>query len=124
MAPGGRVIVPQENYVAHGDTFDPARPLVLWPYTNMSDPRFQWGKIYIQMRQDCSLSSKQHFGVLNKKGWCAYALNNEIFLKRHSYIPDAEYPDYDSSAEFFTMPGFAEVETLSPMTDIAPRGLR
>lgn len=124
MAPGGRAIIPQEPYVAHGsekgESFDPARPLVLWQYTNMADPRFIWGEKYIQMKEDSACESKQKIGVLNKAAWMAYVLNGDLFLKKHDYDAEAEYPDYKCNAEFFTMPGFLEMETFSPLKRVAP----
>ena len=124
MAPEGRAIIPQEPYVPHGaepgGTFVPARPLVLWPFTKMNDSRFMWGEKYIQFSEDSSIDSKLKFGILNKQEWMAYTLNGELFIKKHPYIKDTQYPDYNCNAEFFTMPGFLELETLSPLKRIAP----
>jgi len=124
MAPEGRAIIPQEPYVAHGsevgESFDPARPLVLWQYTNMADPRFIWGEKYIQMREDSSIDCKQKIGILNKQGWAAYALKGDLFVKKHDYIVDAEYPDCNCNSEYFTMPGMLEMETFSPLKRVAP----
>ena len=121
MAPEGRAIIPQEPYLDHGDgSFGPARPLVLWPYTNMADSRFTWGEKYIQMREDSNFESKQKVGLLNKQGWAAYALKGDLFLKKYDYDADAEYPDYNCNSEFFTMPGMLEMETLSPLKCVAP----
>ncbi|MDD5726960.1 MAG: hypothetical protein PHV59_00210 [Victivallales bacterium] len=124
MAPGGRAIIPQEPYVRHGtnggESLAPARPLVLWQYTKMADPRFIWGDKYIQLKEDSSRPSKQKIGLLNKPGWAAYALNGDLFLKKQGYCADAVYPDYNCNAEFFTMPGFLEMETLSPLKRIVP----
>jgi hypothetical protein len=121
MAPEGRAIIPQEPYLAHGDgSFGPARPLVLWPYTNMADPRFNWGEKYIQMKEDSNFDSKQKVGLLNKLGWAAYALKGDLFLKKYDYDADADYPDYNCNSEFFTMPGMLEMETLSPLKRVAP----
>ncbi len=124
MAPEGRAIIPQEPYVAHGseanESFAPARPLVLWQFTKMSDPRFIWGDKYIQFKEDSKIDSKQEIGILNKQAWMAYSLNGDLFLKKQDYCENAEYPDYNCNAEFFTMPGFLEMETFSPLECIAP----
>lgn len=124
MAAGGRAIIPQEAYIPHGDgpgeTFQPARNLVIWPFTFMGDPRFQWGTEYIQMSQNDVIESKQKIGMDSTIGWAAYALNDEVFIKKFDYIENAIYPDSGCNCEFFTMPGFLEVETLSPLTDLQP----
>ncbi len=124
MEAGGRAIIPQESYIPHGagpdETFLPARSIVLWPFSFMGDPRYKWGTKYIQMSQDDSIESKQKIGMDNTLGWAAYALNDEVFIKKFDYIADALYPDDGCNCELFTMPGFLEVETLSPLAEIEP----
>ena len=122
MAPGGRAIIPQEEYKSHPENLVPARPLVLWHFTKMNDPRFIWGERYIQVKQDDSYPSKQKIGVSNTKGWAAYCLEDVVFLKRYSYEEGAIYPDMGCNAEFYTEPGFLEIESLSPLTRLVPGG--
>ena len=43
VANGGRVVIPQEPFVSHDDDLTPARPVVLWKFTDMADPRWRWG---------------------------------------------------------------------------------
>ena len=52
MAAGGRALIPQEPFVEHGVSFTPARPVVLWRFSRMNDPRFTGGDRLIQFRQD------------------------------------------------------------------------
>ena len=120
MAPGGRVLVPQEDYIPHPDVLTPARPLVLWHFTRMNDPRFTWGDRLIQMREDSRINSKQKFGVRNAQGWAAYYLGQDLFLKTIALIPGGTYPDWGCNCEFFTMPGFLEVESLGPLVKLEP----
>ncbi len=87
---------------------------------DMSDPRFTWGQKYIQMREDPSINVKQKIGALNTKGWAAYLLNGEAFIKHFPYQAGATYPDLNCNCEFYTEPGFLEVETLGPLAQIAP----
>jgi len=121
MAPGGRAIFPQEPYKPHPDYLLPARPLVLWHYTDMADPRWTWGKKYFQLRQDPKAATKQKVGILNTLGWAAYTLNNELFLKRFPFDRKATYPDFNCNNETYTDPNILEVETLGPMTRLAPQ---
>lgn len=124
MAEGGRLVVPQEPFVPHGEkegeSFLPARPLVLWKFTNMADPRFTFGTNYVQMRQDDSFPTKQKIGMCNTLGYSMYTLGNETMVKWFDYKEDVEYPDMGCNCEFFTMPGFLEMEALGPMKVIAP----
>jgi hypothetical protein len=120
MAPGGRAVIPQEEFRPHPDDLTPARPLVLWHFTRLSDPRFTWGDRLIQVREDASVDSRQKFGLLNSRGWAAYELGGDVFLKTVPLLPNATYPDMGCNCEFFTMPGFLEIETLGPLVRIEP----
>ncbi len=120
MAAGGRALIPHEPFVEHGVSFDPARPLVLWQFTRMDDPRYSWGDRLIQFRYDASQPTKQKFGLANKQGWAAYHLGQQLFVKTFDYQDGKTYPDYGCNCEFFTMPGFLEVESLGPMTRLDP----
>ncbi len=55
MAPGGRAIYPQEPYISHTEYLLPARPMVLWHYTDLSDPRFQLGDRFLRLSTDDAL---------------------------------------------------------------------
>ncbi|UCE99473.1 MAG: hypothetical protein JSV82_10010 [Planctomycetota bacterium] len=122
MAPTGRIILPQEPYRPHPDYLLAARPLVLWHFTDMSDPRWTWGEKYIQLRQDLTAKTKEKVGLLNKQGWGAYYLNGQLFVKRYPYNPDATYPDYGCNTETFTDGDMLEFETLGPLAKIPAKG--
>jgi hypothetical protein len=126
VAPGGRVILPQEPYQAHGQkgNFLPARPLVLWPYTDMSDLRWRWGKNYIQLHADEALAHPQKIGIYNSHGWGAYERKLEGDLLVIFTQPDlrgaSAYPDYGSNFETYTAKEFQELETLGPTERLEP----
>jgi hypothetical protein len=120
MASGGRAIYPQEDYAPHPDCLVPARPLVLWHFTDMSDPRWTWGARYIQFRQDPSATTKQKVGLLNTKGWAAYLVGGDVLVKRYPYEPGAVYPDMGVNTETYSDPDMLEVETLGAFTRIEP----
>lgn len=120
LAPNGRAIIPQEPYGAGNDFLLPARSLALWHYTTMNDPRWKWGKKYIQAKQDPALATEQKIGLLNKQGWIAYALHGELLIKKFAYEPNAVYPDYGSNNETYISQGFLEVETLGPLVTLPP----
>lgn len=117
-----RAIIPQEPFVAHGDTFLPARPLVLWPFTDMSDPRWTWGKHYVQLQQMPEQEAPQKVGFLNQQGWAACTIGDELFIKKYAYDPSSQYTDMGVNTEVFTNGDILEVETLGPLERIAPGG--
>jgi hypothetical protein len=120
MAPGGKAVIPQEEYRGHPECLVPARPVVLWHFTKMNDPRFVWGEKYIQMKEDSSSKTKQKFGICNSRQWAAYVLGDLVFLKKSPYGKGAEYTDMGCNQEFYTEAGFLEIESLSPYTEVAP----
>jgi hypothetical protein len=120
MAQGGRAIYPQEDFIRHSDLLTPARPIVLWHYTNMSDPRWTWGPRYIQLRQDPKATGPQKVGMLNTKGWAAYLLGGDAFIKHYPCVPTAAYADMGCNTETYTDANILEVETLGPLTSLDP----
>ncbi|MFI5192814.1 MAG: hypothetical protein ACHQD7_02120 [Chitinophagales bacterium] len=122
LAPGGRAIIPQEPF-GEGDAYLlPTRSLALWSYTGMNDPRWIWGNKYIQAKQDDSLPAEQKIGIMNKQGWAAYCLNDDVLIKQFRFDPEAEYPDFGSNNEIYINGKFLEMETLGPWMNIPPQG--
>jgi hypothetical protein len=120
MNGGGEAIFPQEPYRAWSEYLLPARPLVLWHYTNLSDPRWTIGKKYIRLKSDEKLEEPQKVGLLNKQGWAAYLRRETLFVKRAGYVEGATYPDYNSNFETYTAGSFIEVESLAPLQRLEP----
>jgi hypothetical protein len=120
MNGGGEAIFPQEPYRAWSEYLLPARPLVLWHYTNLSDPRWTFSRKYIRLRSDEDLSEPQKIGLLNKQGWAAYLRRETLFVKRARYLEGATYPDYGSNFETYTAGSFIEIETLGPLQRLEP----
>jgi hypothetical protein len=119
-APGGLAIVPQEPYIDPDDYLLPIRPVVLWAYTKMDDLRYHWGEKFILAKYDSNDMSETKIGVLNKQKWAAFYLNEDLFIKRFDYFPDVLYPDYGCNNEIYINGNFLEVESLGPLTKIAP----
>lgn len=115
MHAGGTIILPQEPYRSHDDYLQPARPLVFWHYTKLSDPRWTIGDKYIQLRVVADMKESQKVGLANKQGWAAYRSGSILFVKHFAYQDGATYPDYGSNNEIYTAGPFAEIETLGPL---------
>lgn len=120
MAEGTVGIIPQEPYQPWEENFLPVRPLTLWGYTKMQDPRWTWGDKYITLKQNPKSNSKQKIGVLNSAGWIAGYNNGEIFIKRYGYVSDFEYPDFGCNTEMYTDSDILELETLGPLVILEP----
>jgi hypothetical protein len=113
----GRAILPQEPF---SDALLPVRPLGLWGYTNMTDPRWRWGAKFIQLNCDPAAATPQKFGLGNKQGWAAYYRDGQVFLKRVAFDPAAAYPDFGCNIECYTNGDMLEVESLGPLIKLAP----
>lgn len=120
MRGGGTVIIPQEPYGPHPEHLLPARTLVVWPYTDMSDARFRFGRKLILVRSDARAAGPQKIGVGNKRGWAAYLVGETLFVKRFGYEDGASYPDAGCNNEVFTAGSFIELESLSPLNALEP----
>jgi hypothetical protein len=118
----GRAIIPQEPYGAGNDFLLPARSMALWSYTDMKDPGWIWGRKYIQADPGKSAGAGQKIGVLNKQGWSAYTLEENMFIKIFPFDPTVTYPDYGCNNEIYFNDRFLEMETLGPLVKIAPEG--
>jgi hypothetical protein len=121
MAQGGTAIIPLPPRGPHAENLLPASHLVLWAYTDLSDPRWTWGQKYILLRQEPQAEAYQKVGASVPDGWAAYARDGRLFVKRFAYIRGAAYPDLGSSVETFTNAEFLELETLGPLVSLAPQ---
>ena len=96
------------------------RLISVWPYDDMTDSRINWGNKYITVYADKNAAGPFKIGTNNQSGWAAYLNNGQLFVKHFTHFEDEEYPDYGCSFETYTCPEFLELETLSPLKDVAP----
>lgn len=113
--PGGVAILPQ---TVEDTGVLPNRSLVLWTYTNLSDPAVKFGKSYILV--NATMQEPFKVGFSNPRGWQAYWWNGVLFVKRTQYEANADYFDFGSSNECYCGDQFLELETLSSITTIEP----
>lgn len=129
LAPWALTMMAQGGWGVHGfpprgthpEALAPTNPLVMWAFTHLNDPRWTLTRKYLALRQDRENPVPQKLGAYNRHTWGAYLLNFELFLKRYEAIagPSA-YPDYGCTFETFTNEDILELETLGPMTTLAP----
>lgn len=122
MAPGGVAILPLPPRGPHPEFLLPTSTLSIWPYTNLSDPRWTLGERYILLRQDPNNASPQKIGVFASDGWVAYANHNSLFIKQVPLQFEGIYPDMGVNFEVFTNEAMLEVESLGPIESIPPKG--
>lgn len=121
MRPGGVVVIPNEPFAPHApDRLLPVRTMALWSYTQLHDPRFSWGSDSLRIAVDEIHASPQKIGILNRTGECRYELPDVAFVKKHSFEPGASYPDFGVNTEIYSEGSFVEIETLGPLSTVAP----
>ncbi|MGD2050024.1 MAG: hypothetical protein PVH03_11020 [Chloroflexota bacterium] len=120
LASSGVAIVPLPPRGPHPENLRPTSALTLWAYTDMSDPRWTWGRQYLLLHQDPEANTPQKIGLHDSDGWAAYARNGHLFVKTFDYQQDVAYPDFNSTVEVFTDAQILEVETLGPLVELAP----
>jgi hypothetical protein len=120
MAQGGTVISGFPPRGHHPQNLEATNPLVMWAYTDLSDPRWKFTRKYLTLRQDPSNSDAQKLGMFNRNTWAAYVRNDQVFVKRTTADPTKPYPDFGCSFETFTNNEFLEIETLGPLTNLTP----
>lgn len=115
MAPGGVAVTGFPPRGTHPADLSPSNPLVMWPFTDLSDPRWRFLKKYLALRQDPRMTAPQKLGHFNPKTWGAYFLNGDLFIKRYTADPELRYPDFGCSFEIFTNAKILELETMGPL---------
>ncbi len=121
MAPGGVGIHGFPPRRPYAEALAVTSPLVMWAYTDFTDPRWKLLRRYLVLRQDPDIAAPQKAGAFNRQTWGAYLLNGEVFVKGcEAHGPIGAYADNGCSFETFTNADFLELETLGPIATLAP----
>jgi hypothetical protein len=120
MAPGGVGVTGFPPRGTHPEMLAPTNPLVMWAFTDFSDPRWTITRKYLCLRQDPSLPAPNKAGLFNERTWGAYFANGQLFVKQYAANAAARYPDMGCSFEIFANGTTLELETLGPLTRLAP----
>lgn len=127
MRPGGRALVPID--IGDPTAFFDTRSLILWSYTKVADPRYQFGDRLVQVDQakvapapatPGRRADESKIGVDTMQGWAAYLRGDLLYVKRFPHEPGAPYADGGATVEIYSSAEFIEVENLSPLTTLKP----
>lgn len=119
MKPGGIEIIPQPPMGRHPQDLLPNRGIVLWPYTDLTDPRWHLGRSFFTLRQSEGFPPTK-LGLSHREKWIAYVIEDTIFLKTFDHVLGAVYPDGGCNFETFSNSEMLEIESLSPLASLAP----
>jgi len=119
MKAGGVEIIPQPRLGEHPRDLLPNRGMVLWPYTDLSDPRWHLGREFFTLRQSEGFLPTK-IGLAHREKWIAYVIEDSLFIKTFEHVTGAVYPDGGCNFETFTNDEMLEIESLSPLAALAP----
>lgn len=118
LQPGGLEIIPQPPLGEHPHDLLPNRGMVIWAYTDLSDPRLTLGRKYWLLRSADYPPFK--IGLAHRQKWIAYVLGDSLFIKTFTFEPGAQYPDGGCNFETFTNKEMLEIESLGPLVNLKP----
>lgn len=120
MAENGTGITGFPPRGTHEKVLSPTNPLVMWAYTDFSDPRWKFTKKYLMLKMDPKAAAPQKTGLFNANTWGAYLLGSDLFIKTTTASDPADHPDFGCSYETYSSNEFLEMETLSALKTLAP----
>lgn len=119
LPPGGVVGLPLAAGRAEAEGLAPNRFLALWPYTRWNDPRFHFTPDALLL-DALPGDGPAKVGSFVHSGWLAYLRVGFLFCKRFTPMPGHAHADLGCNAEIYLHRDFVELETLGPLTRLAP----
>ena len=104
-----------------GDTLLPEMAIVPWVYTDFALPSWQFHSGFLGVDVSKAKGS-QKVGFTNFPGWLAHWTEDGTFVKFYKTLPHAVYPDMGCRFEIYTCDWMTELESLSPLVELAPMG--
>jgi len=120
LTPGGVAVLPERLDPFDTDAVLPSRRLVIWPYTDLASEEIEFASDYIIVHATDS-DVKTKIGTPNTRGWLAYALGDELFVKWSPLHDEGtQYSDFGASVQCYRDERFIELETLGPLVVLGP----
>jgi len=111
---GGTAILP---FVGDDTGPRPNRSLVLWPYTNLNDPRLRFMEGGALITSDDGLPLKLGFGPMPQR--LGYFREGWLFMKENHSIPGETVPDFGATNQVYVGQGFCELESVGELVDVS-----
>ncbi len=119
MARDSYTTIPFNPKIPHGEALLPDYAMVPWTYTDFSDPVWRFHRDYLGI--EVAQATKNHkLGLTAFPGWVANWQPGGTFVKYAPPVPGAAYPDMGCVFETYVCDFMNELETLGPLTKLAP----
>lgn len=116
MDGGGTEYIP----LKYGEmSYSPITNIPMWFYTDLGDKRAEYSTNLIKLSHR-PYPTKYKIGVGHPAGSVKYVNHGVCFEKIFEIFEDKQYPDNNVSYETFMCDYMVEVESLSPLYDVAP----
>jgi hypothetical protein len=113
---GGSALMPLAAPGAEG--LQASHSLILWPYTDLSDPRLRWGEQ--AMLIETVAGPKLKVGSGPAPGRLGYLRQGHLFTKEVAPVGPGTYPDRGAVAQVYADGSFCELESVGPIAELAP----
>ena len=120
MRPGGVGIMPQQTKFTDSDGLQPNRRFAFWPYSQWSDRRLRLSEEFVAIKAGAPREGVK-IGYFNPHGWMGYLFDDVFFVKRFGVRGDDIYPDFGCNSEAFSNHRVVELQSLGPVTELAPK---
>ncbi len=112
---GGTAVLPVVG-INNGTALQADRSLVIWPYTDLSDPRLSFRPAAVVL--DSAAGPKLKFGSGPAPGRVGYLREGWLFLKSVTPANAGDYADRGAVAQVFCNEEFCELESLGPLVEL------
>jgi hypothetical protein len=127
MPIGGTGLIPLAEKVRHpegaahatAEDFGPQFSMSFWSYFSFDDKRWSFRNQMIRVSQHQNVAATK-IGLRLTEGWVGYVQDGFLFVKTVPNSKSAVYPDGGCNFECYTDSNVLELETLSPLGNLAP----
>ncbi len=112
---GGLAIVPVSGEPDE-DRLSASSSLVLWPYTDLTDPRVTWDRGGLLVRAEAGPPFK--VGTGPSPGRLGYLIDEHLFTKTVTPAGSEPYPDRGAVGQFYLGDAFCELESVGPLATL------
>lgn len=114
---GGAALLPLGSE-GQGNGWQADRSVVLWPYTQLDDPRLSWRAQGVEISAEPGPRLK--LGTTPDPKRLGYSFDGYLFTKTIAPLGEGTYPDHGAVGQVFVDDNFLELESVGPIVSLGP----